>query len=398
LLLLGLSSGLAWLVAPLGVTTADLWVAEGFTFLSILTNPHFPLAIGLMLQIFLNVLESPQHTRLPMQIGSALGRRWVARILGAASLGLTLAVVQPWPAAIVLVVLAVYLGTLALREGRAPIGPILITGSAATGAAPVMLYDLYVYRTNPALAAWSAQNLTLSLPPWDYALSYGLVFLLALGGTVVAFRRRRSSDLFLLSWVGSVVILLYVPFALQRRFITGLHVPLVLLALAGLERIIWPRIRASRRKLVTGLIIGSTVLTNVFVPLVAVVGVSQGRHPLVMTRDEAAAYTWLHDHTAWTDTVLAPVESGQFVPAWAGNRVVYGHPFETIDAEAKEAEVNQFYGTDATTAERRALLERYGVRYVLLLAEEGDPDPTELGLTMIWSQGSAALYSAGTGP
>ncbi|HSR31525.1 MAG TPA: hypothetical protein VLY63_13250, partial [Anaerolineae bacterium] len=33
-LLLGFSAGLGWLLAPMGLITADLWVAEGFTFLS----------------------------------------------------------------------------------------------------------------------------------------------------------------------------------------------------------------------------------------------------------------------------------------------------------------------------------------------------------------------------
>ena len=180
-----------------------------------------------------------------------------------------------------------------------------------------MLYDFYAYQTNPALSAWSAQNLTLSLPPWDYALGYGLILLLALGGIVFAFRRRHSTDLFLMAWTTSVVILLYLPFALQRRFITGFHVPLTLLAALGLEQIVWPRIRSKRRGLVTGIIIAFTALTNVFVPVIAVAGMAQAKTALVMSRDEAAACNWLAEHTAWTDTVLAPVESAQFIPAWA---------------------------------------------------------------------------------
>ena len=112
--------------------------------------------------------------------------------------------------------------------------------------------------------------------------------------------------------------------------------PSTLLAALGLEQIVWPRIRAKRRGLVTGIIIAFTALTNVFVPVIAVAGMAQEKTPLVMTRDEAAACNWLSEHTAWTDTVLAPVESAQFIPAWAGNRTVYGHPFETIDAEMQK--------------------------------------------------------------
>jgi hypothetical protein len=252
------------------------------------------------------------------------------------------------------------------------------------------------------LAAWSAQNLTPSLPPWNYALGYGLILLLAIGGIGIAVRRRESADLFLLSWAGSVAVLLYVPFALQRRFITGLHVPLTLLAAIGLEQIVWPRLRVRRRALVTGLIVGFSALTNLFVLLVAVVGVAQGQSPLVMTLDEADACAWLGEHTPWTDTVLTQPESGQFVPAWAGNRVVYGHPFETIEAEAKREESAYFFSPDATVTERRALLDLYGVRYVFVHVRydygspmDADLEPAALGMTPAWTGRDAVLYRVG---
>ena len=379
-LLLGFSSGLGWLAGPLGVFTADLWVAEAFTFLSLFVNPHFPLAIGLMLMILIGILDQGNW---PPRI---------ERILLDAALGLALAVVQPFAIPIVLVVLGAYLVLIAWRERSLPWSGIVSTGVVALAAAPIMLYDFYVYQTNSALSAWSAQNLTLSLPPWDYALGYGLVLLLALGGLVFALRRRQATDLFLIAWVGSVAILLYLPFALQRRFITGFHVPLVLLAALGLEQVVWPKVRAKRRGLVTGGIIAFTALTNVFVPVMAVAGVAQAENPLVMSSDEAAACDWLAEHTAWTDTVLAPVDSAQFIPAWAGNRTVYGHPFETIDAATKEAEVVRFYSHGATTTDRRTLLERYGVRYVLVTEPETIQEVETLGLLLVWSGDEASIY------
>ena len=395
-LLLAFSAGLGWLLAPLGIITADLWVAEGFTFLSILANPHFPLAIGLMLLILLQALDassSPPTAAVWPPIRSAL-------------FSLALAVVQPFAVPIVLAVLGVYLVALAWQKRRLPWREIILTGAVALAAAPVMVYDIYVYRTNPALAAWSAQNLTASLPLWNYALGYGVVLILAIAGIPTALRsqpggqdkRRRPADLLLLCWVGSAAVLLYLPFALQRRFITGLHVPLVMLAAMGLEQAVWPRVRARRRALVTGLIVGLSALTMVFVPLVAVSGVAQGNPPLVMTSGEAAAWSWLKANTSWTDTVLAPAGSGGFIPAWAGNRVVYGHPFETIDAETKEAEVARFYGPEGTTAERRALLDRYDVQYVFVDDRDAgargrlDVDAAALGLVPAWTGGDAILY------
>jgi hypothetical protein len=116
---------------------------------------------------------------------------------------------------------------------------------------------------------------------------------------------------------------------------------------------------------------------------------------LVMTRDEADACAWLGEHTPWTDTVLTPPESGQFIPAWAGNRVVYGHPFETIEAETKREESAHFFSPDATVADRRALLERYSVRYILFLPAAVTLDEAALGLTMVWSGRDVVLYRVG---
>jgi hypothetical protein len=395
--LLAFSSGLGWLFAPFGVTTTDLWVAEGFTFLSIFTNPHFPLAIGLMLLIFLLVLETPLPGQPRAGSPNEAKQSILPRLLAATALGLLLAVVQPFPVPSLLAVLGVYLALLAWHEHTWPLRSMLVAGAAALGAAPILIYDLYVYRTNPALAAWSAQNVTLSPPPWEYAVGYGLVLLLALGGLGITVRRRDPPDLFLLAWVSSTAVLLYVPFALQRRFITGFHVPLVVLAAICLEQIVRPRIAPRRRAMVTGLLVGLTAITNLFVPVVTVAGAAQGGPPLVISNDEAAACTWLRAHTVWTDTVLAPADVGQFIPAWAGNRVVYGHPFETIDAATREAEVLGFYGATATTEERRALLERYDVRYVLVPGGTG-VDTAELALTPVWSSDNIVLYDAGVTP
>lgn len=386
-LLLGFSAGLGWLMGPLGVITADLWVAEAFTFLTLFINPHFPLALALILLLFIAVLDL--H-------GEADGTP--KRIAGAAGASLALAVVHPIAMPVALAVLGAYLLALTWRERRIPWREVAGVGAAGLVAAPLMLYILVAFSTNPAMAAWAAQNETLSLPPWNYALGYGLVLLLALGGLVVAARRRERGDLFVLAWVVSAAVLLYLPTALQRRFITGFHVPLVILAALGLEQIVWPRVREGRRSLVTGLILAFTALTNLFVPLVTVMGAAQGAHPLAMTGGEAAACAWLGEHTAWTDTVLAPAETGEFVPAWAGNRVVYGHPFETIDAETKEAEVNHFFGPDATAAERRAMLERYGVRYVLVTSPELELEAAELGLSPAWTGQDAVLYRVESNP
>ena len=391
-LLIGLSAGLGWLLVSLGYPAdrlADLWVAEGFTFLSLLVNPHFPLAMALMILVLIIILDIDTDD-------GQLVRRLAAIALASVSLALVHVLAVPT----LLAIIGVYTALRAWQQRRIP-KRLLWAGLVTLGATgPVLLYDTFVFRSNPAMAAWSAQNITKSLAPWDYALGYGLVLLLALAGTRAAWARRRPADVLLLAWPLATVVLIYLPLTMQRRLITGLHVPLAVLAAMGLATTLWPRIRTGRA-LVTGLVIGLTMLTSILVPISAVAGAMQGQQPLVADNDDAAAWDWLREHSVWTDTVLAPAESGALIPAWAGNRVVYGHPFETIDAATKKAEVAQFFSPTATAAERQAVLSRYKVRYVYCPGATGaafSDSAAALGLTLTWSGEQARLYQAGGGP
>jgi len=63
---------------------------------------------------------------------------------------------------------------------------------------------------------------------------------------------------------------------------------------------------------------------------------------------------------------------GLFVPAWAGQPVVYGHPFETVDADARKAQVEAFWAGEIGAEERKAFLQDNRVRYVLFDREVKD--------------------------
>jgi hypothetical protein len=349
-LVVATSSGLGWLIGLLGYMTVDLWVPEAVTFYAILANPHFSLAMALMPVIFGLGAAGWGRERFP---GWARGT-----LAGGAAL--LLAVVQPFCLVTVYAVLVVNLAILAARRRRWPWAEIGVAAAVVVASAPFLLYDAWVYMVNPALRAWSAQNLTPSPPPWDYALSYGVMLLLALVGGVWALRRGRDVDLLLVVWVGADLILLYLPIPLQRRLVLGLHLPLAILASLGLSRSILPRLRAGRKALTAG-ILGFSALTNVFLLLGASLAAAQHDPRLYLSADEGRALAWMRDHLPPDAVVLAAPQTGLFIPAWAGQRVVYGHQFETINAEKKKAQVEAFFrGTDD------ALLHDYGVSYVFV--------------------------------
>ncbi|MFB0534071.1 MAG: hypothetical protein ACETWR_03705, partial [Anaerolineae bacterium] len=307
-LLIGLSTGLGWLAVPFSVFAPDLWVPEAITFYSIFANPHFPLAMALMLLTFAFVL-------VPLQAESEDGQPSVGRdsILAALS-SLLLGVVQPFCVITVYSVLGGYFILRLLKERHLPWPEILRGIVAGAVTAPIIAYDYYVYTFNPVLRAWSEQNVTLSPPPWEYAIAYGFVLPLAAAGAALAIRRRSRGDFFLLAWVMVNCLLLYAPFSLQRRLVTGLHIPLCVLAAMALSRYVLPRFALARRIVILGAIIVLTMPSNLFVLMASMAGAAQQDSRLYLYRDEAEAMTWLQENAQPTDIVLASPEMGLFIP------------------------------------------------------------------------------------
>jgi hypothetical protein len=357
-LLIGLSSGLGWLAAPFNVLAPDLWVPEGITFYSIFANPHFPLAVALMLLTSAFVIVPLQAESKDVQPSG--GKEAILAGLSSLLLG----IVQPFCVVTVYSVLGGYFILRLFKERRLPWSEILRGVAAGAVTAPIIAYDYYVYTFNPVLHAWSEQNITLSPPLWKYALAYGFVLALAVGGAALAIRRRSKADLFLLAWVIVNGFLLYAPFSLQRRLVTGLHVPLCVLAAMALSRYVLPRFSPARRTLILGALVVLTMPSNLFVLMASMGGAAQQDPRLYLYQDEMDAMTWLEENTQHTDIVLASPEMGLFIPAWAGNRVLHGHPFETIEAEEKRALAETFYQAQTEESVRRGIIEGHHITCV----------------------------------
>jgi len=360
-LFVALSSGLGWLAVMFGnLGTSDLVIPESNTFYSLHINPHFPVAMALMVSML---------GQIPKAVGSRRSAVSETAFLTAASLAL--AIVQPFAVVTVYVTLGAYLALCWWRDRHIAWPIVWKALTAGMVTLPLLAYTLWVTQADPVLRGWMAQNVTPSPPVWDYVLGYGLILVLAMPGAVAAARRRSDTDLLLLAWVGVTALLLYVPFAMQRRFSLGLHIPLAILAAIGLCCI-------AKRKLAIGATLAATLITTVLVIVLALGGGLNHDPRLFVSGDEAAAMDWLHDHAPREAVVLASPEMGLFIPAWAGRRVVYGHPFETVDAERTKARVETFFAPGTANAGREAMLREWHVAFVFVGPREraiGLPDP-----------------------
>lgn len=341
------ASGLGWLGAMLGAFPIDLWIPEAFVPYSLYTNPHFPLGMALMLVIFEQVVWP--H---PARMSSPLLPSWteIRPNLKVGLLGLILALVLPFALVTTVIVLISHITWTYASQHRLPWSRIRPTLVVAFFAGPILLYDYWVSISQPIFAGWSAQNVTLAPALSDLVWGYGLVGLLAVVGAGLVWRSRNEGEHLILLWVIVTLLLVYAPFDLQRRFITGLHLPLCLLAAIGLYR--W---RAShtlppnrRRLLMTGLVTLGAVGT-LFVWLLPLLslsqapGLSETTARLFVRAEEQVVFDWLRKNTTADTVILAGPRLGMFLPGQTGARVFYGHPFETIAAEQKVATVRAFY-------------------------------------------------------
>jgi hypothetical protein len=166
----------------------------------------------------------------------------------------------------------------------------------------------------------------------------------------------------------------------------GLHLPIAILAAQGIDQLVrgkWPRRMA----------ITATVPTSLLIILALFGGaVTHDRHVFIST-NEAAAFNWLQVNVPPDAVVLAAPETGAFIPALAGQRVVYGHPYETVDADRQKQLVTDFF---AGKIDRLAVLRTDSINYIFVGPREralGQFDATALPVRSVYATGDVIVYA-----
>ncbi len=349
-------AGWGWLGIPFGFVASDLSIPETTPFLSAHANAHFPIATACVLLAGVGILGA-----------HAGSRQW---IVGMLAVGAVLALVLPFVLLPVVAVLLIGIVVISVQDRRAgarsPAARRLAgLGAFLAGAAPPAVYGVWLLWTRPDLAAWNAQNQTPSPAVGAYLLGFAPLLLLATFAVIGNREQRRVIGL-LLAWVLVQSALLYAPLALQRRLSLGLYVPLAALAafgLAALPRTAW-------RRPLTILALASAIPSNLIVLAAGLGGVARAEPLMIRSVDESCAVTWLAANAEPDSLILAGETAGNRIPAFANVRVVYGHPFETPNADEELAQVKWLFGASTDLAEASPVLESRGVDFVYFGPEE----------------------------
>jgi len=270
---------------------------------------------------------------------------------------------------------------------------------------PYLLYNTFVFVTNPVMAEWSSQNTLYSPHPLHYVFGYGVLAILALPAIRWGWQRGRRKIAYLLlpAWVVAAPILVYLPINVQRRLLEGMFVPLCILAVMGL-RLWWIGLGVGRYPRRARLIWREAVIAVLIISLASTVTLVLGTALTARTSDpgnllshhstaEIAALDWLNTHAEPDSVVLCSLVIGNYLPARTSLRAFIGHGPETLRLGEKELLVNHFFAGQMSADERRALFDANHIRYVFVEPGVGILSMPELSL--LYNQDGYMIYEVG---
>jgi hypothetical protein len=343
-------------------------------FYSMLANPHFPAALAAYAGAVACFWRAVWRD----------ARGWTVAAVGCAG---CMAVIHPHLVPPLGVLLAAVVLLAAKTKGWA--GPGARAGAVLAVAVIPAAAQMWALLSDPVLSVWAAQNRTPSPPLLHVLAGLGAPGLLAAFG-VAGRVRGRSGGLrhpglaVAVLWLAITLALLFAPLGFQRRYYEGLQFPVAALAGTGGAVLLaagrGPRLLAALLLMLSA----PSTLLNAALPVLGTATVSS---PVHLSEDDRAAYAWLAANTTPDEVVLAGPVHGNQLPAYAPARVVWGHPFETVNSAAKLNAVRDFYaGRDPGSA--AAFLSSQRVTLVYIGDEERALMPAE---DPAWVSGEAAF-------
>jgi len=358
-------SGLGWLALMLSPETpqtqlaVDLNLFEALPLLSTFANPHFPLAIALIALIAATYVTV-------FRPGFQMTPTFTNGGLGIALISLLLVIVLPHGWLPIASALSLYVIILVMRTRRLPLLEVTWVSLTILPALPILIYYAVMMSAETPLSAWIAQNRIAPLPPDRYLFGFGLPLLAALPGIWRALRYfERDGDRFMLLWLIVNAIILYLPLPMPQRSVIGLFIPIVYFATRAMEDFWFERIPARWRDAALVAFFVFIVPSNVLMAIVPMIGINDPARGeeggLMMPKGYTDAFRWLNSTGEESVVVLAQPLPSLWLPAHTPMRVVYGHPYDTLQSSERLTDVRSWYaGKDC-----RAILTRYNVRYIL---------------------------------
>jgi hypothetical protein len=372
-LLCSLGSGLGWLFLLAGKVTPDFWLSEAYPLLSCFANPHFPIGVSLVILILSDIMENKGYPSAGVVVRNVV-------------LSLCLALVLPFGVVIVITIVTFFLitATIKIRDSQIVYKKDKLSNlfpqyiGILFGGLPVLFYQLWTIRSDVLLSIWNTQNITPLPNIEDLLIAFlPVIFFAVIGGWQVVSNGTTNQRIILI-WGLAGIVLAFMPFSLQRRFLMGEYIPLSVLAIIGLITIVQKVSRESReiwfkRGFLSILIL--SLPSNAILWLITLKAIKSYDPLIYLSRSENEAMNWISTNLLPDATILASPDMSLFIPAMTGRRVLYGHPFETVNAKAEKQFVIDFYSKrvfSQNNLETKETLQGKNIDYLFIGPRERD--------------------------
>jgi hypothetical protein len=344
-LMVSLGSGLGWFFNLLGVDAAylDLNQPSVFPFFSTLASIHIPLTIAclaLLASVTITVMR-PDETDMPTVSNGGTLMFMV---------GLILAILYPFallPISLAFSLNIVLSWTTDKRVNNAQSAWLLWFLAPPL---PILLYYFMVFQSDSLISAIWIQEFTSPPPSFPvFLMSFGLPLVIALPGLYRAVRHfERDGNQFMLLWLSIIMILIYLPTAIQLNFAVGLIIPMMYFATRAIEDF-WRRVIP--KPLWQGIVYSALIIlfiSNLIVLFAPLKNVDDmGESPIFLPIDYKHVFEWLQGQHEGQAVVLASPEVSLWLPSLTGMRAVYGHPTQTAQPIQKLEAVQAWYRAEA---------------------------------------------------
>jgi hypothetical protein len=93
--------------------------------------------------------------------------------------------------------------------------------------------------------------------------------------------------------------------------------------------------------------------------------------------------------------VLAAPQTGLLIPGYTGLKVIYGHPFETVDASEREQEIIAAFSGNLNADDFQSYLDEHGVDFVFYGPRERSLGslPQISRLVQVYQHGDVSIFA-----
>lgn len=226
-----------------------------------------------------------------------------------------------------------------------------------------LIYKLYFL--TPA-AKLTLNQTILPTPAIENVLyGFGLLIPFALFG-IYKENLRKSENFVLIAWIVLTGILIYSPFATQRRFLEGVHIPVAVFAGTGIFHF-FRLIKGSLLKILFVIILVVMLsMTNVFNMnrmITAYNDKNPERYIHYLDSADLTAMKWLEKNSIPGETILAGFYYSNLIPGFTGRFVYNGHYYLSTKSRDKTKLFDDFMiSSDIKT--RQKFLKENNINYL----------------------------------